>query len=121
MRAGENHYDGVDYANLVFESIDWSEVVGSEHDPARRSERKGPTEVDVHVEWATEACYDERRWVRSAGSASGMTIKVTGASPSAGFVVTAVVAPKDNPIGRAYWGATAWKASAREIKQYEKG
>lgn len=70
MPAGGHDYEGVPYADLVFEDIDWSEI--GEHDPGRRSERKGSTEHDVRTEWATEACQDERRWVRSAGSRSGL-------------------------------------------------
>ncbi|MGH3195260.1 MAG: hypothetical protein ACREDR_28985 [Blastocatellia bacterium] len=71
MPADELDYEGVPYGDLVFEDIDWSEI--GEHDPARRSERKGTSERDVATEWATEACQDERRWVRSAGSKSGLT------------------------------------------------
>jgi hypothetical protein len=119
MPAGESDYEGVAYGDLVFEDIDWSEV-GS-HDPARRAERKGRAEKAVYTEWATEACQDDERWVRSAGSKSGLTIKVTGLSPAAGFVVTVVLAPKDHPpLGR-WWGATAWAANRSEIKQYEEG
>jgi hypothetical protein len=119
MPAGDNDYDGVPYADLVFEDIDWSEV--GEHDPARRADRKGTGESNVVTEWATEACQDDRRWVRSAGSQSGLTVKVTGHSPMAGFVVTAIVAPKDHPPERRWWGATAWSANPAEVKQYEEG
>jgi hypothetical protein len=117
--AGENDYEGVPYADLVFEDVDWSEI--AEHDPARRAERKGSNERNVLTEWATEACQDESRWVRSAGSASGLTVKVTGYSPMAGFVVTVIVAPKDHPPGLRWWGATAWEAKPTEVKEYEEG
>lgn len=73
------------------------------------------------TEWATEACQDDRRWVRSAGSQSGLTVKVTGYAPSAGFVITVIVAPKDAPPNRRWWGASAWKAKTGEVKQYEEG
>jgi hypothetical protein len=119
MPAGEHDYEGVLYADLVFEEIDWSEV--GEHDPARRAERKGTSERNVLTEWATEACQDERRLVRSAGSQSGLTVKVTGYSTMAEFVVTAIVAPKDHPPQTRWWGATAWEAKPSEAKQYEEG
>ena len=119
MPAGEHEYEGVPYADLVFEDIDWSEV--GEHDPARRAERKNSSEPSVLTEWATEACQDERRWVRSAGSVSGLTVKVTGYSTMAAFVVTAILAPKDHPPESRWWGATAWAAKPSEIKQYEEG
>jgi hypothetical protein len=117
--AGVDGYDGVPYGELVFDDVDWSEV--EDHDPARRAERKGTTEQNVFAEWATEACQDPERWVRSAGSKSGMTVKVTGRSKSAGFVVTLIVAPKDHPPAGRWWGATAWKAKVSEVTEYEEG
>ncbi len=117
--AGEHDYDGVPYGDLIFEDIDWSEI--GEHDPARRSERKGSTERDVHTEWATEACQDDARWIRSAGSGSGLTVKVTGYSAMAGFVVTVIVAPKDRPRCDGGGEATAWEAKPSEVKRYEEG
>lgn len=117
MPADESDYDGIAYGDLSFADIDWSEV--GDHDPARRSERKGNEETNVQTEWATEACQDPGRWVRSAGSKSGMTVKVTGWSESAGFVVTVVVAPKDTPPADRWWGATAWKAKTSEVREWE--
>jgi hypothetical protein len=78
-----------------------------DHDPGRRAERKGAEEQDVYIEWATEACQDARRWVRSAESRSGLTVEITGWSPSAGFLVTVVLAPKEHPPGDRWFGATA--------------
>jgi hypothetical protein len=115
--AGEQDYDGVQYADLVLAEIDWSEI--GDHDPARRGERKGTTEHGVETEWATEACQDPARLARSAGSRSGMTAKVTGRSASAGFIVTVIVAPKDFPPAERWWGATAWKANSTEVREYE--
>jgi hypothetical protein len=116
--AADEDYEGVAYADLVFEEVDWSEV--GDHDPSRRSERKGTDEQNVQTEWATEACQDDRRWVRSAGSRTGMTVKVTGHSAMAGFLVTVIVAPKEHPPARRWWGATAWAAKPAEVKEYEK-
>jgi hypothetical protein len=117
MPASDEDYDGVRYEDMVFEHVDWSEV--GEHDPGRRAERKGTSDQNVYVEWATEACQDARRWVRSAGSRSGRTVKVTGWSDAAGFVVTVVVAPKESPPALRWWGATAWAAKPGEVKRYE--
>jgi hypothetical protein len=115
--AGADDYDGVPYEDLVFEEVDWSEV--GEHDPGRRSERKGTSEVNVPVEWATEACQDSNRWVRSAGSHSGLTVKITGMARSAGFLITVIVAPKEHPPDGRWYGATAWKAKPAEQRDYE--
>lgn len=114
--AGDDDYDGVRYEDMIFTEIDWSEV--GDHDPGRRAERKSSDEKNVATEWATEACQDLKRLVRSAGSRSGMTVKVTGYSPSADLVVTVVVAPKDSPPADRWWGATAWAAKSSEAKQY---
>jgi hypothetical protein len=119
MPAGEQDYEGVRYEDMVFADVDWSEV--GEHDPARRSKRKGTDEVNVQTEWATEACQDPRRWVRSAGSESGLTVKVTGFSEVSGFVITVIVAPKDHPPKTRWWGASAWASKSSEVKEYEEG
>jgi hypothetical protein len=52
---------------------------------------------------------------------SGLTVKVTGYSAMAGFVVTVIVAPKDHPPHTQWWGATAWEAKPAEVKLYEEG
>lgn len=118
MPAGGRDDDGVEYADMVFADVDWSEI--GAHDPARRAERKGTTEHGVATEWATQACQDPRRWVRSAGSRSGRTVKVTGWPSGARFVVTVVVAPKESPAAEQWWGATAWRANVRETREYER-
>ena len=118
MPAGPNDYDGVPYEEMVFELVDWSEA--GDHHPRRRSQRK-PGEVDIEEEWADEAVADPRRVVGSAGSRSGATVKVVGYSASAGFLVTAIVAPKASPSGWQWWGATAWKSSSQEAGKYGKG
>ena len=118
MPAADQNYDGVEYGDMVFVDVDWSEV--GEHDPGQRTRRKGHAgETNVYPEWATEACQDSQRWVRSAGSKSGMTVKVTGYSPSAGFIVTVIVAPKDLPPRERWYGATAYKAKRVEVREYE--
>lgn len=118
-------YDGVPYAELVFAEVDWSEALLHIRD---RSERLGrPDEFDVEPEWATEALSDARRLVGSAGSRSGLTVKVLGWSLSApprtgderGRLLKVIVAPKDHPpVGR-WWGATAMDANDADRRRYE--
>lgn len=52
------------------------------------------------------------------GSRSGLTVKVTGWSRSANFLVTVVLARKEHPPEERWWGASAWQAKASEIKAY---
>ncbi|AYY14973.1 hypothetical protein EF847_22055 [Actinobacteria bacterium YIM 96077] len=117
MPARDEEYNGVRYEDMIFDDVDWSEV--GEHDPARRAQRKGAPEENILTGWADEAVRDERRWVRSAGSRSGITVKVTGYSPTAGLIITVIVAPKDQPPRWRWWGATAWKAKKAERESYE--
>lgn len=117
MGADEQDYEGVAYADLTFDDVDWSEV--GDQDPSRRSERRGAGEKDVLTRWADEAVRDERRWVRGAGSRTGVTVKVSGYSPSGGFVITVILAPKDHPPAWRWWGATAYAAKKSERETYE--
>ncbi len=103
VHAGDDSYDGVPYADLAFTEVDWSEAI----DHIRhRGQRQGQSaEFNLEPEWATEALADPRRLVGSAGSRSGLTIKVLGWSPNAparqtgqrGRLVKVIVAPKDHP------------------------
>lgn len=102
--AGEDDYDGVPYADLVFAEVDWSEA--TEHIRERSSRTGHADELDIEPEWATAALADPRRLVGSAGSRSRLTVKVLGWSPSApsrddpgwlGRLLKVIVAPKDHP------------------------
>jgi len=81
MHAGDDSYDGVSYVDLTFTEVDWCEAI--DHIRHRGHRRGQPAEFDLEPEWATEALADPRRLVGSAGSRSGLTIKVLGWSPNA--------------------------------------
>ncbi len=125
MHAGEDTYDGVPYTKLVFEEVDWSEA--AEHLSSRSARKQRPNEFDVEPEWATEALADPDRLVGSARSRSGLTVKVVGYSPSApsrttgerGRLLKVIVAPKDHPPARRWWGATATEANEADRRRYE--
>jgi len=119
VHAGEDTYDGVPYADLAFTEVDWSEA--TDHIRHRTQRQGQPAEFDLEPEWATEALADPHRLVGSAGSRSGLTIKVLGWSPSAparetgrrGRLVKVIVAPKDHPPTGRWWGATAHRRQHR--------
>lgn len=48
--AGEDDYDGVPYADLVFTEVEWSEA--SEHIRNRSGRKRRPNEVNIEPEWA---------------------------------------------------------------------
>jgi hypothetical protein len=114
--AGPTTYDGVPYSRLRIDQVDWRH---REDHVRRRSVRKGrPTEVDVEPEWATEAATDPYRLAGDSGSASGLSVRVIGRSPSAGRLLTVVLVPNHRPPAGEWWGATAWAANEREGGAY---
>jgi hypothetical protein len=123
--AEETGYDGVPYGELSFEEVDWSEAV--EHIRDRSGRVGSPGELDIEPEWATEALADPHRLVGSAGSRSGLTVKVLGWSQSApprqageqGRLLKVIVAPKDHPPAGRWWGATAMDANGADRRRYE--
>lgn len=125
MHAAEESYDGVPYAELVFAEVDWSEAI--DHIRNRSSRLDRPDEFDVEPEWATDALADPLRLVGSAGSRSGLTVKVLGWSHKApareldqhGRLLKVIVAPKDHPPAGRWWGATAMDANEADRERYE--
>ncbi len=114
--AGPTTYDGIPYPLLRISQIDWQQR--GDHS-RRRSLRKGrPAELDVEPEWATEAAMDRYRLVGDSGSASGLSVRVVGHSPSAGRLLTVVLVPKHRPPAGEWWGATAWVADERQRRAY---
>jgi len=125
VHAADDAYDDVVYAELVFTEVDWSEAV--EHLRNRSGRTQRSAELDVKPEWATEALSDRHRLVGSAGSRSGLTVKVLGWSPSApsrkvgeqGRLLKVIVAPRDHPPAGRWWGATAMDANDADRRRYE--
>lgn len=125
MPAEDDAYDGVPYADLSFEEVDWSEAAEHIRDRKGRVGRAG--EFDIEPEWATEALADTNRLVGSAGSRSGLTVKVLGWSPTApsrkpgpqGRLLKVIAAPKDHPPTGRWWGATAMDANEADRRRYE--
>ena len=91
----ESDFDGVALADLLFTTIDWT--LQRDH-VENRANRKGTSEFEPKVEWATEACQDLRRLVGRTMSA----VYVIGRSPSCGRILRVLLQPV-----------------ARDIKKYE--
>ncbi len=125
MHAGDDSYDGVSYVDLAFTEVDWSEAIDHIRHGGQRQGQ--PAEFDLEPGRATEVLADHRRLVGSAGSRSGLTIKVLGWSPSAparetdrsGRLVKVIVAPKDHPPAGRWWGATAMDANTADRSRYQ--
>lgn len=73
-----------------------------------------PGATNIEAEWTLEAAADPRRIVRNPDpkSRSG-ALRIIGYSPSARFVITVIA------TGAAHAGATAWKSSGADLRDYE--
>jgi hypothetical protein len=125
VHAQAEAYDEVAYGDLRFDEVDWSDAI--EHVRNRGDRTRRPADFDIEPEWATEALADPRRLVGSAGSRSGLTVKVLGWSANAparepnqrGRLLKVIVAPKDHPPAGRWWGATAMDANDADRRRYE--
>ena len=104
MLAGEDDYDGVPYADLVFDEVDWSEA--AEHIRGRDNRKGRPYELNIEPEWEVLG------WSTSAPSHDEP-------SGQRGRLVKVIVAPKDHPPAGRWWGATAMDANNTDRKRYE--
>ncbi len=79
----------------------------------RRSDRY-PGAVNIEPAWTVVAATDPRRIERDPDPKSRVgAVRITGYSPSAGFVIT-VIATAGAPAG-----VTAWKSSGADLRDYE--
>ncbi len=79
----------------------------------------------LETTWANEAANDPgAAWLSpDPTSASGLSVRVIGYSPSANGILTVILLnadtdPADPPDGD-WWGANAWRSSARDQRIYE--
>jgi hypothetical protein len=118
-----DHYKGVPLTDLTIDAVHWSEE-RIEH-IRTRSLRKGPEDLDVEPEWATEAALDPRRLVRLAAVAAdpaAQSLVVIGWSPGvppAGAILKVWIW-SDEPRRSGTWnGGSAAKASGTDRRRYE--
>jgi hypothetical protein len=86
-------------------------------DIERRSDRKGETEQNIHVERADEAYLDESAvtFDPDYASATGLSARTIGWSDSAGFLMTVITVRDENDH---LWGATAFRANSTDERHY---
>ncbi len=78
-----------------------------------RSDRY-PGATNIDPAWTLEAAADPRRVVHDPDPKSRTgAIRLIGYSPSAGFVLTVII------TGRVHAGASAWKSSGADLRDYE--
>ena len=106
-------FHGVPIGELRIESVEWTDAQ-AEHIRSR-SVRKGPDELNIEPEWATEAVFDPGRIV---GLTSGDSIKVVGYSLTVGRVLKVWLHPKDLQAGD-WWGASACEANSTDKRNYK--
>lgn len=96
------------------ERIDWSK---------RASYIQGRHGLETR--WADEAVDDaDAAWLDpDPTSASGLSVRVIGYSPSVNQVLTVILLPADadpaDPPNGDWWGVNAWPSNARDRRVYE--
>lgn len=123
--AGDELFEGVPYAQLRIDAVDWFHR--AEH-IRTRSARYGRQELDIEPEWATEAALDPRRLI-GRGS-SDTSVQVIGRSQGApgrtldevGRILKVWLVPKEHPPKSGdWWGASASDANTTNRRQYMEG
>jgi len=75
-----------------------------------------PGAEDIEPAWTLEAVTDLYRVMRDPDPRSRAGhLRIVGYSPSAGFVLTVIVDPKDSS------GVTAWKTRGADLRDYLEG
>jgi|SRR5581483_6312960 len=115
--AGRDAYDGIPYAELLIEDIDWSHAEAHIRERGARKKRTG--EFNVEPTWATEAAFDSKRVIGDSRSQSGESIKVIGYSRTAGRLLAVILVPKSHPPAGIWWGASAWAANEHDERSYQ--
>ncbi len=110
-----DRFDGIPLAELAIEEVAWTEE-RARHIATRR-QRKGPKELDIDTEEATEAALDPHRLV---GRGSGVTsIQVVGRSETAGRVLVVWLWSETHPPTGRWYGGSAIAAGRRITRTYE--
>jgi hypothetical protein len=116
LRHGGIAFDGLPYARLPIDGIDWRHRGERLRRRAVLARARG--DAALEPEWATEAALDPRRLVGGAGGRSHLSVRVVGHSRSAGMLLTVVLVPKRRPPDGEWWGATAWTADEPQRRAY---
>lgn len=100
-----------DTLRYVVDDLWWRE---QDADYIRTRGERYPGATRIEPEWTLEAAADPQRVVHDPDlrSRSG-AIRIIGYSPSAGFVIAVIATRADHA------GATAWKTSGADLREYE--
>lgn len=97
--------------NAVVDDLWWRDV---DAEYIRRRSDRYPGAVNIEPGWTCESTRDRRRVERDPDPKSRTgAVRITGYSPSAGFVITIIA------TGGAHAGVTAWKSSGADLRDQE--
>jgi hypothetical protein len=97
----------------MFEGLWWNEELA---EYIRHRSDRYPNATDVEPEWTLEAAAYPRQIVRDPDPKSRIgAIRLIGFSPSAGFVVTVIIAR------RSLAGVAAWRTNGADLRSYLEG
>ncbi|MGH3501111.1 MAG: hypothetical protein ACRDQA_09510 [Nocardioidaceae bacterium] len=112
-----DEFDGIPTDELPIDEVIWS-AERAKH-IRTRTERKGPREINIEPEWATEAALDPRRKTRRGTGQE--SIEVIGYSPTARRVLLVWVYTTDHPPTGVWHGGSAIAAGRRLRRTYWEG
>ena len=98
--AGEE-FDGIPLSELPIDEVAWSEERAKHI--RTRAERKGPAEINIEPQWASEAALDPNRLVRRGSGRE--SVEVLGYSPSARRVLLVWIYNRPSAV---------WRLAARQ-------
>jgi hypothetical protein len=115
----EELYDGIPVSELRIDSVEWLPDQ-ARHIRTRSGRYAGALDLDPG--WATQAALDPKARIGlDPASKTGEGIRVTGWSDGAGRVLTGILLPADHPPTGAWFGATCWTATGRDLREYREG
>jgi len=114
--AGEE-FDGIPLSELPIDEVAWSEERAKHI--RTRAERKGPAEINIEPQWASEAALDPNRLVRRGSGRE--SVEVLGYSPSARRMLLVWIYTTEHPPSGVWQGGSAIAAGRRLRAAYWEG
>ena len=110
-------FDGIPLSELPIDEVAWSEERAMHI--RTRAERKGPAEINIEPQWASEAALDPNRLVRRGSGRE--SVEVLGYSPSARRVLLVWIYTTEHPPSGVWQGGSAIAAGRRLRAAYWEG
>ncbi len=111
-------YDGIPFDRLLISTVVCTEE-RAVHLKTRSQRKAAAREIDIESSWAIEAVFDSKALVDDGHSRSGLTIRVTGWSPSARRVIAVTLYSDEHPPTGVWYLVTAWAVTNKKEAGHE--